>query len=106
MYRGADGAFTLYEDENDTYDYEKGVYATIPIEWNEAQQKLTIGERKGTFPGDAREPDVPSCVRERRSRHGRSYHTATGQDGSVLWKFGNGGSVINSDSVQCQHSFS
>ena len=51
VYRGADGAFTLYEDENDTYDYEKGVYATIPIEWNEAQQKLTIGERKGTFPG-------------------------------------------------------
>jgi len=51
VYRGADGAFTLYEDENDTYDYEKGVYATIPISWNEASQTLTIGERKGTFPG-------------------------------------------------------
>jgi len=51
VYRGTDGAFTLYEDEDDTYDYEKGVYATIPIEWDEAQQKLTIGERKGNFPG-------------------------------------------------------
>ena len=25
VYRGADGAFTLYEDENDGYNYEKGV---------------------------------------------------------------------------------
>jgi len=51
VYRGADGAFTLYEDENDGYDYEKGVYATIPLRWNEAGQTLTIGERKGKFPG-------------------------------------------------------
>ncbi len=51
VYRGADGSFTLYEDENDGYDYEKGVYATIPIRWDEASQTLTIGERKGTFPG-------------------------------------------------------
>ena len=51
VYRGADGAFTLYEDENDSYNYEKGVYATIPIQWNEASQTLTIGQRKGKFPG-------------------------------------------------------
>ncbi|HVP56410.1 MAG TPA: TIM-barrel domain-containing protein [Candidatus Eisenbacteria bacterium] len=51
VYRGADGSFTLYEDENDGYAYEKGVYATIPIVWNEASQTLTIGERKGKFPG-------------------------------------------------------
>src|SRR5262249_53595052 len=30
VYRGADGAFTLYEDEGDSYRYEKGVHATIP----------------------------------------------------------------------------
>jgi len=51
VYRGADGAFTLYEDENDNYDYEKGAYATIPFVWNDAQQTLTIGERQGKFPG-------------------------------------------------------
>ena len=51
VYRGADGSFTLYEDENDTYNYEKGAYATIPIQWDEAGQTLTIGERKGAFPG-------------------------------------------------------
>jgi alpha-D-xyloside xylohydrolase len=51
IYKGADGSFTLYEDEDDTYNYEKGVHAVIPISWNEAQQRLTIGERKGQFPG-------------------------------------------------------
>ncbi|MGB7280617.1 MAG: glycoside hydrolase family 31 protein [Candidatus Acidiferrum sp.] len=51
IYRGANGAFTLYEDENDTYDYEKGVYATIPFSWDDAANTLTIGDRSGSFPG-------------------------------------------------------
>jgi len=51
IYRGADARFTLYEDENDTYNYEKGAYATIQFEWNEAAQTLTIGARHGTYPG-------------------------------------------------------
>ena len=51
IYRGADADFNLYEDENDTYDYEKGMYATIPLHWDEAKQTLTIGDRKGEFPG-------------------------------------------------------
>jgi alpha-D-xyloside xylohydrolase len=51
IYPGADGEFTLYEDEGDTYNYEKGKYATIPIRWNDATHSLTIGERKGSFPG-------------------------------------------------------
>jgi alpha-D-xyloside xylohydrolase len=51
VYRGADGAFTLYEDENDNYNYEKGMYATIPIAWKDATKTLTIGARKGTFSG-------------------------------------------------------
>ena len=51
VYRGADGTFTLYEDENDNYNYEKGSRATIRIDWDEAAQKLTIHERQGQFPG-------------------------------------------------------
>jgi len=51
IYRGADGDFTLYEDQNDTYNYEKGAYATIPLHWDDAKQTLTIGDRKGQFPG-------------------------------------------------------
>jgi len=51
IYPGADADFTLYEDENDTYNYEKGAYATIPLHWDDAKHLLTIGERKGHFPG-------------------------------------------------------
>ncbi len=51
VYHGADGDFTLYEDENDTYSYEKGVYATIPFHWDDAKQVLTVGQRTGKFPG-------------------------------------------------------
>jgi alpha-D-xyloside xylohydrolase len=51
VYRGADGAFALYEDEGDNYHYEKGIHATIPISWDEAKHTLTIGKRQGHFPG-------------------------------------------------------
>jgi alpha-D-xyloside xylohydrolase len=55
IYRGASGDFTLYEDEGDTYNYEKGAYSTIPLHWDEAAQTLTIGARKGSYKGM---PDV------------------------------------------------
>lgn len=51
IYRGADGRFTLYEDEGDGYDYEQGQYATIPISWHDASDTLEIGKRHGKFPG-------------------------------------------------------
>ena len=51
IYPGADGEFTLYEDENDNYDYEKGKYSVITFEWNDAKNVLTISDRKGSFPG-------------------------------------------------------
>jgi alpha-D-xyloside xylohydrolase len=51
IYRGADGDFSIYEDENDTYNYEKGAHATIPLHWDEAAHTLTIGNRQGQFPG-------------------------------------------------------
>lgn len=51
IYPGANGEFTLYEDENDNYDYEKGFYSNIEFKWNDATHTLTIGKRRGTFPG-------------------------------------------------------
>ena len=51
VYPGANGSFTLYEDEGDSYNYEKGVYSTITFCWNDKARKLTIGARKGEFPG-------------------------------------------------------
>lgn len=51
VYTGRDAAFTLYEDEGTNYNYEKGQYATIPITYDEKRQTLTIGARRGSFPG-------------------------------------------------------
>jgi alpha-D-xyloside xylohydrolase len=51
IYPGANGDFLLYEDENDTYDYEKGVFATIAFHWDDGKRQLSIGARKGSYPG-------------------------------------------------------
>jgi len=51
VYAGADGAFELYEDEGDNYNYEDGAYTLIPLTWNEAERTLTIGKREGEYRG-------------------------------------------------------
>jgi alpha-D-xyloside xylohydrolase len=51
IYPGADGDFTLYEDENDSYRYEKGAHATIALHWDDGARTLTLGAREGSFPG-------------------------------------------------------
>ncbi len=51
IYRGADGRFTLYEDDGETYGHEKREYAIIPVTWKDATQTLSIGTRTGSFPG-------------------------------------------------------
>lgn len=51
VYPGADGSFTLYEDELDNYNYEKGLYSTIRFDWNDKDRILTINDREGKFPG-------------------------------------------------------
>jgi len=51
MYSGADGHFDLYEDQGDTYNYEKGERAVIPIDWNDTTHTLAIGARSGSYPG-------------------------------------------------------
>lgn len=51
VYTGADAEFLLYEDENDSYNYETGKYSTIVMKWNESEKSFTIGDRMGEFPG-------------------------------------------------------
>jgi len=51
IYPGADGHFTLYEDENNNYDYEKGAWCTIDFHWTDSNKTLTISDAKGSFPG-------------------------------------------------------
>ncbi|MGG6549244.1 UNVERIFIED_CONTAM: DUF5110 domain-containing protein, partial [Prevotella sp. 15_C9] len=45
VYAGANGSFTLYEDEFDNYNYESEAYTEIPMTWNNASRTLTIGAR-------------------------------------------------------------
>ena len=51
VYAGTDGAFTLYEDQGTTYDYENSAFTEIPLQWNDASKTLSIGARQGSFTG-------------------------------------------------------
>lgn len=51
IYPGANGKFVLYEDENDNYNYEKGIYSTVSFNWDDKKKLLTITDRIGNFPG-------------------------------------------------------
>ncbi|MHB1459690.1 MAG: PA14 domain-containing protein [Armatimonadota bacterium] len=50
VYVGADGQTIIYEDDGESYNYEKGQYAIIPIRWDDDRRSLTIGAREGTYP--------------------------------------------------------
>ena len=51
IYPGSNGKFLLYDDENDGYNYEKGVYSEIQIEWHNSESSLVLGKRFGQYPG-------------------------------------------------------
>ena len=51
IYKGQNGSFTLYEDENDNYNYEKGNHSEITMNWNDAENSFSIESRKGAFKG-------------------------------------------------------
>ena len=55
IYPGADARFTVYEDDNETYAYEKGQRATYDLVWNDRARTLTVGARKGSFPNMVRQ---------------------------------------------------
>lgn len=55
VYEGADGEFTLYEDENVNYNYEKGLCSMIDFTYDCRAGSLKIGERRGEFPGMLKE---------------------------------------------------
>ena len=48
---GSDAVFTLYEDEGDNYNYERSMYSTIPMKWDDKARMLTIGDCQGKFEG-------------------------------------------------------
>ena len=62
VYAGADGSFTLYEDDGVSYDYEKGNYARMPFTYDDATRTFTIGERTGNYPGMIGEREITVCL--------------------------------------------
>jgi alpha-D-xyloside xylohydrolase len=55
IYRGANGAVTLYEDDGESYGYERSEHSTIVFTWDDSSKALSIGARTGSFPGMLRE---------------------------------------------------
>lgn len=49
IYAGADAHYSLYEDDGVTYNYEKGDYTWIPMNWGDKTSTLTIADRTGSF---------------------------------------------------------
>jgi alpha-D-xyloside xylohydrolase len=47
VYTGADGSFSLYEDDGTSRDYLHGRYSRIPLKWDEGTKTLVIGAREG-----------------------------------------------------------
>jgi alpha-glucosidase/alpha-D-xyloside xylohydrolase len=42
VYPGADGAFTIYEDDGTTFDYRNGEWMGLHLEWNDAGRRLRL----------------------------------------------------------------
>ncbi len=51
IYPGADGEFSLYEDEGDGYNYEQGYYSNIIFTWTDRTRTLHISARQGGYKG-------------------------------------------------------
>lgn len=50
IYTGADGDYTLYNDDGKSYGYENGAFSNIAIHYDDTKQQVTINAREGSFP--------------------------------------------------------
>jgi alpha-D-xyloside xylohydrolase len=53
VYTGADGNFSLYEDDGVSRQYLNGKHSRIPLVWSEVRKTLTVGAREGSYSGMA-----------------------------------------------------
>jgi alpha-D-xyloside xylohydrolase len=83
IYKGANSSFTLYEDENDNYNYEKGIFATIDFSWDDASKTLTIGDRKGEFPGMLKTRTLKLVLVD--EKHGNGIELSTSVDKTITY---------------------
>jgi alpha-glucosidase (family GH31 glycosyl hydrolase) len=48
VYPGADGAFTLYEDDGRSFEYQRGNWMGIDMRWDDRQRRLTLALSPGS----------------------------------------------------------
>merc|ERR1719443_1370306 len=51
IYSGADGSFTLHEDDGKSRGYQAGQASTIEFTYNDGASTLVVGKRSGSFEG-------------------------------------------------------
>jgi len=51
VYTGADGLFSLYEDEGQNLEYKNGQYVITQMTYNDDAKEITIEARQGSFSG-------------------------------------------------------
>ncbi|MHB8638111.1 MAG: TIM-barrel domain-containing protein [Fimbriimonadaceae bacterium] len=62
VYPGANGHFTLYDDDGTDYGYEHGAYTTTRLTWDEVRHKLVVGKREGSYPGMGPTPKLTTRI--------------------------------------------
>ena len=78
IYPGADAEYTLYEDEGDNYNYEKGSYSLIRFKWNDADRTLTVADREGSYKGMLKKRRFMVSVVDETNGHGLGGDIADG----------------------------
>ena len=53
VFTGADGRFSLYEDDGTSLGYSRRAYSRVPLRWDDKRGVLTLGKREGSWPGMA-----------------------------------------------------
>lgn len=76
---GADGAFDVYEDEGDGWDYQAGADSRIPVRWLDAERTVVVGGTEGGFGGASKR----RTIRARLMAPGRGWQQAA-HDWTVL----------------------
>jgi alpha-D-xyloside xylohydrolase len=85
IYRGADGAFALYEDAGDGYGYERGEFALVNLSWSEARGEFLISARQGKFPGLIREREYQLVLISPTGRQNKNFRY-TGSEARIRFE--------------------
>ena len=67
VYPGADGSYSLYEDNGRDYSYEQGKFTRIPFAWDDTKCELTIGDRQGEYDGMLKDRTFRVCLMNERN---------------------------------------